>query len=145
MTNSYKLAERINSDVNTSVTYKTDLEQYGKPEHWVEATTFGACEDYALLKRQVLLKSGFERKDLHLACCWDETGGYHCVLLCNTDNGWFVLDNRHNSSDWWCSELVAYLLKCIGMTLSGWRYKTNTYTPNMCYKWPQDVVDRSVF
>ena len=32
MTNSYKIASRINSDVNASVTYKTDLAQYGKPE-----------------------------------------------------------------------------------------------------------------
>ena len=31
MTNSYNLAERINGDVNASVTYKTDLAQYGKP------------------------------------------------------------------------------------------------------------------
>ena len=52
MTNSYKLAERINNTVNTSVTYKTDLEQYGKPEHLVGANTLGDCEDYALLKRK---------------------------------------------------------------------------------------------
>ena len=96
MTNSYKLAERINSTVNASVSYKTDLQQYGKPEHWCLPTAFGDCEDYALLKRQRLLEAGFDRKDLHLACCWDETGAYHCVLLCRTDNGWFVLDNRHN-------------------------------------------------
>lgn len=96
MTNSYKLAERINSDVNASVTYKTDLEQYDKPEYWCLPTNFGDCEDYALLKRQVLLKNGFASKDLHLACCWVETGEYHCVLLCNTDKGWFVLDNRYN-------------------------------------------------
>jgi len=95
MTNSYSVAERINSDVNASVTYKTDLAQYGTPEHWCLPTDFGDCEDYALLKRQLLLNSGFERKDLHIACCWDETGAYHCVLLCRTDNGWFVLDNRH--------------------------------------------------
>lgn len=95
MTNSYKLAERINSDVNASVKYKTDLEQYSTPEFWVEADTLGDCEDYALLKRQVLLKSDFRPKDLHLACCWVETGEYHCVLLCRTDKGWFVLDNRH--------------------------------------------------
>lgn len=92
--NSYSIAERINSQVNDSVQYKTDLEQYSKPEFWKEAGTFGDCEDYALLKRQVLLKNGFDRKDLHLACCWDETGGYHCVLLCNTNRGWFSLDNR---------------------------------------------------
>ena len=94
--NSYSAAERINSDVNASVQYKTDLEQYSKPEHWVEANAFGDCEDYALLKRQVLLKNGFARKDLHLALCWDETNTYHCVLLCNTNKGWFVLDNRHS-------------------------------------------------
>jgi len=27
--NSYSVAERINSDVNASVSYKTDLQQYG--------------------------------------------------------------------------------------------------------------------
>jgi len=48
-----------------------------------------------LLKRHRLIESGFARKDLHLACCWCETGAYHCVLLCNTDKGWFVLDNRY--------------------------------------------------
>ena len=46
---------------------------------------FGDCEDYALLKRKFLLNSGFERKDLHLACCWCENDEYHCVLLVNTD------------------------------------------------------------
>ena len=54
--NSYSIVERINSQVNASVSYKTDLEQYGKPEHWVEADTLGDCEDYALLKRQQLLE-----------------------------------------------------------------------------------------
>jgi len=53
--NSYSIAERINSDVNASVSYKTDLEQYSTPEFWKEASAFGDCEDYALLKRQRLL------------------------------------------------------------------------------------------
>ena len=92
--NSYSIAERINSQVNASVTWMSDSEQYDRPEFWIEANTFGDCEDYALLKRAYLLEQGFNRKDLHLACCWDETGTYHCVLLSNTDKGWFVLDNR---------------------------------------------------
>ena len=37
--NSYSVAERINSDVNASVEYKTDLAQYGTPEHWVEGSS----------------------------------------------------------------------------------------------------------
>jgi predicted transglutaminase-like cysteine proteinase len=65
--NSYNVAERVNSDVNASVTYKTDLEQYDKPDFWVEAGTFGDCEDYALRKRELLLNAGFAPKDLHLA------------------------------------------------------------------------------
>jgi len=94
--NSYSLAERINRKVNESVSYMSDSEQFGVPEFWSEARSgFDDCEDYALLKRQLLLKSGFERKDLHLALCWDETGAYHAVLLCNTSKGWFVLDNRY--------------------------------------------------
>ncbi len=93
--NSYNVAERINRDVNASVTYKTDLEQYSTPEFWKEAGAFGDCEDYALRKRELLLNAGFARKDLHLACCLVETGDYHCVLLCRTDKGWFVLDNRY--------------------------------------------------
>ena len=73
----------------------SDSEQFGVPEFWCLPTNFGDCEDYALLKRQELLNAGFARKDLHLACCWCETGGYHCVLLVGTDKGWFILDNRH--------------------------------------------------
>lgn len=46
--NSHSLAERINREVNASVKYKTDLEQYSKPEYWVEAGTIGDCEDYAI-------------------------------------------------------------------------------------------------
>ena len=95
--NSYSLAERINSDVNASVTYKTDLEQYSTPELWVEAGIFGDCEDYALLKRELLKEQGFDAEKIHLATCWinyiaDDTG--HCVLIVETDKGQFILDNN---------------------------------------------------
>ena len=96
LTNSYSLAQRVNSDVNSQVKYKTDLEQYNRPEFWVEAGAFGDCEDYALLKRQVLLKEGWPQDKQFLACCWCETGGYHCVLIVDTDKGFFVLDNRYS-------------------------------------------------
>ena len=95
MTNSYKIAERINSDVNASVTYKTDLEQYSRPEFWCEARSgFDDC-DVTIFCALNHVTTNFARKDLHLACCWCETGEYHAVLLCNTSKGWFVLDNRY--------------------------------------------------
>jgi predicted transglutaminase-like cysteine proteinase len=93
--NSYSIAERINSQVNASVTYKTDVEQYSTPEFWKEAGKFGDCEDYALLKRAYLLEQGWSADKLNLCCCWCETGEYHCVLLVDTDKGFYVLDNRY--------------------------------------------------
>jgi predicted transglutaminase-like cysteine proteinase len=95
--NSYNLAKRINSDVNARVTYKSDLEQFGVPEFWQEAGKFGDCEDYALLKRELLKEQGFDAEKIHLATCWinvkaDDTG--HCVLIVETDKGQVILDNN---------------------------------------------------
>lgn len=93
--NSYQLADRINTQVNDSVTYKTDLAQYGRPEYWCEAGRYGDCEDYALLKRQLLLEQGWPNDKLILACCDISPTEYHCVLIAETDKGFYVLDNRH--------------------------------------------------
>ena len=95
--NNYNAAQRINSQVNASVTYKTDLAQFEVPEFWQEAGKFGDCEDYALLKRALLKEQGFDAEKIHLATCWinvkaDDTG--HCVLIVETDKGQFVLDNN---------------------------------------------------
>ena len=96
MTNSYKIASRINSDVNASVSYKSDLEQYSTPEHWVEASNLGDCEDYALLKRKLLLEQGWPSDKLGLCVCYTPTGEGHCVLWVGTDKGSFILDNNYN-------------------------------------------------
>ena len=80
MTNSYKLAERINSDVNASVKYKTDLGQYGVPEFWTVAGKYGDCEDYALAKRSALLHAGWPKDKLGLCVCYTQSGEGHCVL-----------------------------------------------------------------
>ena len=95
--NNYNAAQRINSQVNASVTYKTDLAQFEVPEFWQEAGKFGDCEDYALLKRALLKEQGFDAEKIHLATCWinvkaDNTG--HCVLIVETDKGQFILDNN---------------------------------------------------
>ena len=96
--NSYSLAERINSDVNASVTWMSDSEQFGIPEFWSEAKDgFDDCDGYALLKRALLKEQGFDADKIHLATCWInvkaiDTG--HCVLIVETDKGQFVLDNN---------------------------------------------------
>ena len=77
--NSYSVAERINSDVNASVKYKTDLGQYGVPEFWTMAGKFGDCEDYALAKRSALLHAGWPKDKLGLCVCYTQSGEGHCA------------------------------------------------------------------
>ena len=96
--NSYALAERVNSDVNARVSYMSDSEQFGVPEWWSEARSgFDDCDGYALLKRALLKEQGFDEDKIHIATCWInvkaiDTG--HCVLIVETDKGQFVLDNN---------------------------------------------------
>ena len=96
--NSHSLAERINREVNESVTWMSDSEQFGVPEWWSEARSgFDDCDGYALLKRVLLKEQGFDAEKIHLATCWinyiaDDTG--HCVLIVETDKGQFILDNN---------------------------------------------------
>jgi len=97
MQSSYTLAERINSQVNASVTYMSDSEQFGIPEFWRDAGKFGDCEDYALLKRALLKEQGFDESCIHIATCWINVKAIntgHCVLIVETDKGQFVLDNN---------------------------------------------------
>lgn len=92
--NSYATAERVNSDVNSQVQYKTDFSQYGTPEFWIEARTLGDCEDYALAKRNALLQAGWDKDKLGLCICYINGEG-HCCLWVETDKGSFILDNNY--------------------------------------------------
>lgn len=97
--NNYSLAERINSEVNASVTYKTDMQQYGVPEMWRAARPGGLedCDGYMLAKWGHLLAQRWPADKLVLTECRTELGEGHAVLLADTDRGLFVLDNRHQS------------------------------------------------
>ena len=59
-------------------------------------TDFGDCEDYALLKRKLLLEQGWPNDKLGLCVCYMPDGGGHCVLWVETDKGSFILDNNYN-------------------------------------------------
>ena len=83
--NSYSIAERINSDVNASVTYMSDSEQFGVPEWWSEARSgFDDCDGYALLKRALLKEQGFDELCIHIATCWINPSAsslFQCLTL----------------------------------------------------------------
>lgn len=85
----------VQNDVNNAIDYRTDQQQYDKPEYWTPVSNgYGDCEDYAIEKKAALVDLGFPAHALRFATCWTETGEYHAVLLAETSKGTYVLDNR---------------------------------------------------
>lgn len=93
--NSYAIALQVHNKVNSETIYRSDWLQYGVPEFWESAGKFGDCEDYALLKRKMLIDAGFDRDKIHLCTCFVDGAG-HCVLLVETDRGNYILDNNQS-------------------------------------------------
>lgn len=88
------LARQVNSEVNRSVRAMTDLQNYGKAEHWtLPYNGRGDCEDFALLKKKKLLDRGVRSQNLFLAVALDRSGTNHTVLVVRLDSGYYILDN----------------------------------------------------
>jgi predicted transglutaminase-like cysteine proteinase len=85
----------VNRIVNGSVREVEDLKQYGRAEHWATPSKgAGDCEDYALLKRHLLIERGWPSSALLVTTARIETGAGHAVLTVVTSDGDLVLDNR---------------------------------------------------
>jgi predicted transglutaminase-like cysteine proteinase len=84
----------INRVVNNAIEPATDLELYGVEEYWTLPVTRGDCEDYALLKRHLLIKRGWPIGSLLMTVVKDEKGEGHAILTARTAQGDFVLDNK---------------------------------------------------
>ncbi|MDX2289548.1 MAG: transglutaminase-like cysteine peptidase [Hyphomicrobiaceae bacterium] len=84
----------VNRLVNRTITPQTDQELYGTTEYWTLPTTSGDCEDYVLLKRQLLIARGWPASALLITVVRDEVGDGHAVLTARTSQGDFVLDNK---------------------------------------------------
>lgn len=98
----WKEIDEVNRRINSQVQYVSDPEQFGKPDFWEIVENQGDCDDYALTKRNELMKLGYSADDLRIATCWAEDefgnpgqGEYHAVLVIYTDFGDYVLDNRY--------------------------------------------------
>jgi len=60
---------------------------------WTVDARVGDCEDYALAKRDALIRAGFSRSALRLAYVKTRWGEGHAVLVVKTTRGDLVLDN----------------------------------------------------
>jgi predicted transglutaminase-like cysteine proteinase len=86
---------RVNKWVNDTIKPITDQEHWGVVEKWSYPDDgYGDCEDYALLKRRMLVEAGWPRQALLITVVRDKRGDGHAVLTVKTDKGEFVLDNQ---------------------------------------------------
>jgi predicted transglutaminase-like cysteine proteinase len=99
----------INSFVNAAITPATDLEIFGTPEVWFYPSVLGDCEDYALLKRRILIENGWPVSALLITVVRKQDGEGHAVLTVRTDRGDLVLDNLAAEIRVWSETPYFYL------------------------------------
>ena len=96
LTEAWKDLVRVNKRVNETIKPLTDLEHWGVVERWSYPDDgYGDCEDYVLLKRRMLIQSGWPREALLVTMVRDKKDEGHAVLTVTTDKGDYVLDNQN--------------------------------------------------
>ena len=92
--NAMKDLDRVNRQVNAAVKPETDMDHWGVVDRWdYPLDGKGDCEDYALLKRKILMAAGYPRQALLMTVVKDHEGEGHAILTVKTNRGEFVLDN----------------------------------------------------
>lgn len=81
--------QRVNSAVNTSI---RPVEDRGG-DLWSLSPIAGDCEEYVLMKREMLARLGFPRSALRITVVRGADYQYHAVLVISTRGGEFILDN----------------------------------------------------
>ncbi|MBX7460168.1 transglutaminase-like cysteine peptidase [Qipengyuania huizhouensis] len=94
-----QLIASVNRWVNREIEHAEDIDLYGRSDYWADAATTlrlgqGDCEDFALLKMELLAAAGVAREDMILTLARDLVRRRdHAVLLVRTDDGYLMLDN----------------------------------------------------
>ncbi len=99
---SMKRIRQINAWVNNNVKPMSDMDHWGVVDQWDYPTDgYGDCEDYALLKRRLLINEGFPVSGLLMTVVKDEKGEGHAVLTVKTSKGEYILDNLQDQVRAW--------------------------------------------
>ena len=116
----WDVVKKINSQVNDHVAPVTDWELHGEEEVWSYPGVAGDCEDYVLLKRQMLIEKGFSASDLLITVVRRPDGEGHAVLTLRTSQGDFVLDNLANDVKIWTQTPYKYLKRQASFHTGRW-------------------------
>jgi predicted transglutaminase-like cysteine proteinase len=93
---------RINTWVNETIKPLTDIRHWGVVDRWsYPGDGYGDCEDYVLLKRRMLIQSGWPREALLVTVVRNEKDEGHAVLTVTTDKGDYILDNQNKNILLW--------------------------------------------
>lgn len=103
--------DEINRHVNKVIEPATDMEIYGETERWAIPTTRGDCEDYALLKRKLLIERGWPASSLLMTVVRDEKGEGHAILTARVSQGDFILDNKHDEIRLWHKIRYSFVMR----------------------------------
>lgn len=107
-----KQLQEINLQVNHSILPETDIEHYGIEDYWtIPKDGRGDCEDYALLKRHILIALGWPSSALLMTVVRIENGEGHAVLTARTNFGDLILDNRTDLVQPWYKTAYSYKMR----------------------------------
>jgi predicted transglutaminase-like cysteine proteinase len=96
------LVDRINRFVNLKIQPRSDMEQWRVVDRWdLPSNGIGDCEDFALLKRKLLIEAGLPRQALLITIVFDEKKEGHAVLTVKTSRGDMILDNMNDEMKLW--------------------------------------------
>lgn len=85
---------QVNTFVNHAVEPVSDMEHWGVVDRWdLPMDGKGDCEDYALMKRKLLIERGYPRSALLVTVVRDAQNEGHAILTVKTNGGEYILDN----------------------------------------------------
>ena len=93
------LLRTVSQTVNHAIAYKSDRDAHGAVDVWAAAGDtahrgFGDCEDYAILKMEILASAGVPIEIMSIIVLRDTVRElYHAVLVVHLDGDAYVLDN----------------------------------------------------
>lgn len=98
----FRKIAHINAWVNKNIDPIADADHWSSLDQWdYPSDGKGDCEDFALLKRRMLIEEGFPRQALLLTVVKEKNGDGHSVLTIKTSRGEFVLDNLSDEMRPW--------------------------------------------
>jgi predicted transglutaminase-like cysteine proteinase len=105
-----RIAVKINGRVNARIRAVPDHEVYGVRERWtLPDRGAGDCEDFALLKKKLLIEAGLPGRMLLLATALNRQAESHAVLVLRLPTGDVILDNLTSDARPWQETRYTFL------------------------------------